>query len=218
MTRMPVHCQWTFTILPRLEADHCRQGFSKEGIFRTRLLEALQIWYAKFPSSKKRGRSLLAGRPPDSVERGLLDYPWRGTGSWSRCWPRCRGRQARWSWRSRYCSPCWGRGCSINDCLSRNQKQEPAFRSGTAAGQYNTGICWPILYNLNKIPYHFQFNNFSDSPSSLQYSWIFQMGKSVYFPFVWNFRICCCRCVNDFHSPKRAALAESHMVVKQVQN
>ena len=43
--------------------------------FCKRLLEALQIWNAKFPSSKKRGRSLLAGHPPDSVERGLLDDP-----------------------------------------------------------------------------------------------------------------------------------------------
>ena len=43
--------------------------------FRKRLLKAQQIWNAKFPSSKKRGRSLLAGHPPDSVELGLLDDP-----------------------------------------------------------------------------------------------------------------------------------------------
>ena len=55
--------------------DWKRTIAAKEDIFRKRLLEALQIWYAKFPSSKKRGRSLLAGRPPDSVERGLLDDP-----------------------------------------------------------------------------------------------------------------------------------------------
>ena len=58
----------TFTILKRTIA-------AKEDMFSKRLLEALQIWYAKFPSSKKRGCSLLAGRPPDSVKRGLLDYP-----------------------------------------------------------------------------------------------------------------------------------------------
>ena len=55
--------------------DWKRTIAAKEDIFCKRLLEALQIWYAKFPSSKKRGRSLLTGRPPDSVERGLLDDP-----------------------------------------------------------------------------------------------------------------------------------------------
>ena len=53
----------------------CYLDWKPRKTFRKRLLEALQIWYAKFPSSKKRGRSLLAGRPPDSVERGLLDDP-----------------------------------------------------------------------------------------------------------------------------------------------
>ena len=53
--------------------DWKRTIAAKEDILSKRLLEALQIWYAKFPSSKKRGRSLLAGRPPDSIERGLLD-------------------------------------------------------------------------------------------------------------------------------------------------
>ena len=43
--------------------------------FLKRLLKELQIWYAKFPSSKKLVRSLLTGHPPDSVERGLLDDP-----------------------------------------------------------------------------------------------------------------------------------------------
>ena len=52
--------------------DWKRTIAAKEDILSKRLLEALQIWYAKFPSSKKRGRSLLAGRPPDSIERGLL--------------------------------------------------------------------------------------------------------------------------------------------------
>ena len=56
----------TFTILKRTIA-------AKEDMFSKRLLEALQIWYAKFPSSKKRGRSLLAGRPPDSVGGGGTD-------------------------------------------------------------------------------------------------------------------------------------------------
>ena len=52
---------------------------------------------------------------------GCLTIPDEGPApTWSRCWPRCRGRQARWSWRSRYCSPCRGRGCSKNCCLSRN--------------------------------------------------------------------------------------------------
>ena len=53
--------------------DWKRTVAAKEDIFRKRLLEALQIWYAKFPSSKKRGRSLLAGRPPDSVGGGGTD-------------------------------------------------------------------------------------------------------------------------------------------------
>ena len=59
----------------QLYLDWKRTIAAKEDIFCKRLLEALQIWYAKFPSSKKRSSSLLARHPPDSVERGLLDDP-----------------------------------------------------------------------------------------------------------------------------------------------
>ena len=58
-------------MLPRLEADHCRQG---RHITQEAARGAADL-VCQVPSSKKRGRSLLAGRPPDSVERGLLDDP-----------------------------------------------------------------------------------------------------------------------------------------------
>ena len=55
--------------------DWTRTFAGKEDIFRKKLLEALEIWYARFPPSKKRGRSLLAARPRASVGGAPLDDP-----------------------------------------------------------------------------------------------------------------------------------------------
>ena len=63
-----------YNSISRLDSDLC--GFAgKEDIFSKKLLEALEIWYARFPPSKKRGRSLLAARPRVSVGGAQLDDP-----------------------------------------------------------------------------------------------------------------------------------------------
>ena len=46
---------------------------AKEDVFRQKLLEALQIWYARFQASKKCNCSLLATGPRDSVELSKVD-------------------------------------------------------------------------------------------------------------------------------------------------
>lgn len=55
--------------------DWKRTISAKEDVFRKKLLEELKIWYARFPPSKKRGRSLLAARLREPAESGLLDDP-----------------------------------------------------------------------------------------------------------------------------------------------
>ena len=89
---------------------------SKEDMYSKRLLEALEIWYAKFPPSTKRDRSLPAPGARVSGGGALLDNPENyepdrcafagpsaGDGAACSCPPEgC-------------CRPRRGRGCSINN-------------------------------------------------------------------------------------------------------
>jgi len=47
----------------------------KEDVFRRRLYEALDIWYSRFPATKKRGRSSLGDKFPRAGGGRVLDDP-----------------------------------------------------------------------------------------------------------------------------------------------
>ena len=76
-----------------------RRPFSagKADIFRRRLFEALELWYARFPACRTRGCSLLVERSRASAGGEPLDDPKAkepASGpARSRCWPPCWGAQ-----------------------------------------------------------------------------------------------------------------------------
>ena len=51
---------------------------AKEDVFRRRQYEALDIWYGKFPATKKRARSSLGDKLPRAGGGRVLDDPEAG--------------------------------------------------------------------------------------------------------------------------------------------
>ena len=82
------------TILPQLDADLCRQGrvIPLEAVARGAgdLVCQVPTKQEAWPWSAGSASSSFSRRCTARRSRG------RGTGSWSLCWPHCRGRRALW--------------------------------------------------------------------------------------------------------------------------